>query len=206
MIRINLAKRKQAAYVGAQTKTVFKNAPTLTHMRSSIGTAGVGTLLFRLGLPMVLCGAAYFGFDYYISHQTADMQAELQQIESEKTKIEVELGRIKGFESVKLDLERNEKILHNKIDTIQRLITNRDFAFKSLIGLSQSLPREVWLSDLQETEQGFLIKGNATDVGLVSDLMTKLGQTIYFKEVSLKSTSNDPTGNRAIFELTARRE
>ena len=61
-------------------------------------------------------------------------------------------------------------------------------------------------SELIETDQGFVIKGSATDVGLVGDLMSKLGQTIYFKEVSLKSTSNDPSGTKAIFELTARRE
>lgn len=211
MIKINLARKKhftQSAGATATAKAASGKSMSagLSSIGDSIRGAGITTLFGKVIIPIVLCVGAYFAFDHYLTQQRELMQSEVAQIESEKSKVQAELNRIKGFESVKAELEKNEKILKNKIDTIQRLVTNRDFAFKSLMSLSGSLPREVWLNELTETEQGFNIKGNATDVGLVSDLMTRLGQTAVFKEVTLTSTKNDPALNKAVFELTARRE
>jgi len=36
--------------------------------------------------------------------------------------------------------------------------------------------------------------------------MSRLGRTIYFKEVALRNSSSDPNQKRINFELTARRE
>lgn len=77
---------------------------------------------------------------------------------------------------------------------------------KSMIALSQSLPKDVWLTEITATETNFSIRGNTIDMGLVSDVMSKLGTSIYFKDVSLKGSSTDTTGRQANFELTARRE
>ncbi len=211
MIKINLAKRKQITLSQAASKESTPKGPSAlssigTSLNSAIDSSGIVTILMRVVIPGVFSIAAYFVFEQYIADQRAIMAAELQQITAEKAKIQTELNRISGFETVKAELELNEKILASKIETIQKLIVNRDFAFKSLVNISNSLPREVWLSEFSETDQGFEIKGNATEVSLVGDLMSRLDQTPSFKEVTLKSTTHDPALNQASFELSARRE
>lgn len=216
MIRINLAQKKQASYVGGTKAGSFATmgkggatSVTLTSIKqvfASGSASSFGPILSKIMVPLVLSVAAYFGYDYYVQQQSDEMQQESETISKEKTRIEAELRKIKGFEVVKGELERNELVIRTKIQTIEKLIRGRDFTVKSLVVLSQSLPKEVWLTDLAASEVGYSIKGGTIDIGLVSDFMTKLGQTIYYKDVSLKSTLADPSRRQAAFELTARRE
>jgi Tfp pilus assembly protein PilN len=205
MIRINLAQKKQAS----GTKAGGTNVGTLTsigRMRGASLSPDLLPLIGKILLPLILSVAAFYGYDYYTQQLTDDMQKEMDVVTKERDRIQDELKRIKGFEAVKADLEQNDLILRTKIDTIEKLITGRDFTVKSLVTLSQALPHEVWLTQLDATESSFEFKGGTVDIGVISDLMTHLGQTIYFKDVTLKSTEVDSSGKQATFELTARRE
>ena len=215
MIRINLAQKKQASYVGGSKTGSFASlgkgagGSPMESLKGLVGGGSLGALaplLIKIAVPAVLSVIAYFAFDYYVQQKSTEMTQETELISKEKTRIEAELRKIKGYEVVKAELERNELILRTKIQTIEKLIRGRDFTVKSLVVLSQSLPKEVWLMDMTTTETTYAIKGGTTDIGLVSDLMTKLGQTIYFKDVTLKSTAADPSQRQATFELSARRE
>ena len=113
---------------------------------------------------------------------------------------------IKGYDQQKADLEKNALVINNKITTIEKLVHGKDHTVKALIALSQALPKEVWITEVTATETTFAIRGNTIDMGLVSDVMTKLGGSIYFKDISLKGSSFDANGRQASFELSARRE
>ena len=197
MIRINLALKKQANYIAPKTGTFTPSA-------KSAALSDLAPLLSRILLPLGLCAVAYFAQDYYTQEKLNEMSQESANIEKEKTKIQEELKRIKGFELVKTELDRNEHILSTKIETIEKLIRGRDFTVKTLVSISQSLPREVWLTEVTSNEQGFVLRGGTTDIGLISDVMSRLGKTIYFKDVTLKNTQNEANGKQAVFELTAR--
>ena len=203
MIRINLANKKQASYVAGASAS----SPSPLKSFSSSGSASaMKEVLGRVVFPLLFCVGAYFGYDYYIQTQEDQMKNEVAVINKEKTRIETELARIKGFEVVKTELEQNQEILRNKIDTIEKLIKGRDYAIKSLVAISLSLPKDVWLTELNETDTNFDFKGSTFDLGLISDVMTKLGQTVYFKEVSLNNSATEPDGRQINFELSARRE
>jgi Tfp pilus assembly protein PilN len=165
-----------------------------------------GALLKRILIPIVLSVVLYFGSDFYFEQERDRMAEEKVAVETEKSKIQDELKRIKGFEAVKAELERNELVLKTKIATIEKLIVNRDFTLKTWVALSQSLPKDVWLTDLVVNDQGYAIRASTTDIGLVSDVMTRLGKTIYFKDVTLKQTTSEPNGKKSQFELTARKD
>lgn len=216
MIRINLAQTKQASYVGGGKTGSFSSASSAAggggfSMKNAFagaagGAGGLMPLVTKIALPAILCVAAYYGYDFYTAEKITEMDQEAASITTEKSRIETELRKIKGYDIVKIELERNELILRTKIQTIERLIRGRDFTVKSLVVLSEALPKEVWLSEIITTEQGYTFKGGTLEIGYVSDLMSKLGQTIYFKDVALKSTSTDSNQKQASFELTARRE
>lgn len=207
MIRINLIQKKQPSYVNS-TQASSNSGSKLNAFKnlSAGGLAEFAPILKSIGIPIVIGLAANFGYGYYTDQRTAEMAQESAKLETEKTTIETELKKIKGFETVKIELERNELVLRTKIDTIEKLIRGREFTVKSLVTLAQSMPRDIWMTEVSATETGFEFKGGTVDLGLVSDFMSKLGQTIYYRDVTLKSTAADPNGKQAIFDLTARRD
>jgi Tfp pilus assembly protein PilN len=208
MIRINLIQKKQASYVSGAEGGKSSGGGGLSALQSlsSGGAEGFITLFKSIGIPVILCIAANFGYDYYIQQKTDEMTQEVSKLDSDKERINKELSKIKGFESVKVELERDQLVLRTKIETIEKLIRGRDFTAKSLITLAQAMPRDIWMTEIKATETGFELKGGTVDLGLVSDFMSRLGQTIYFKDVTLKSTATDSSGHQASFELGARRE
>lgn len=203
MIKINLANPKQAAYVGGSGKTGVGQS-FLNSFRDS-GSDWM-PVLKKAGLPLFLCFAASYGFDYYTQTMDEEMLQEIATLEKEKDQIGRELQKIKGFEGVKVELERNELVLRAKIDTIEKLIRGRDYTVKTLIYFAQSVPKDVWMSGFTGTEKNYDIRGSTMDIGLISDFMAALGRSIYFKDITLKSTQTDPNGRQAGFELSARRE
>ena len=206
MIRINLIQKKQASYVNASSGGKTSSGMSALKSLGSGGTAGILALVKSIGIPLVLSLGANFAYDAYVEQRVGEMSQELGKLDQEKEQLNKELQKIKGFESVKVELERSELILRTKIETIEGLIRGRDFTPKSLITLAQAMPHDIWMTEIHATEKDFDFKGGTVDLGLVSDFMSKLGQTIYFKEVTLKTTTSDPNGRQANFELGARRE
>ena len=200
MIRINLIQKKQASYVsGAQKTSTFQ----------TLGKGGFDAflpLIKSMGVPLVLCLAANFGSDFFTQQKLDEMTQETAKLDQEKGKINKELEKIKGYETIKGEIERSGLVLRTKIDTIEKLIRGRDFTVKSLIYLAQSMPKDIWMTEIKATDNAFEVKGGTVDLSLVSDFMAKLGQTIYFKDVNLKSTASDITGTQATFYLGAKKE
>jgi Tfp pilus assembly protein PilN len=117
------------------------------------------------------------------------------------------MKEIQGYEPKKRLLEANEAVIRTKIETIEKLIRNRDFTAKTLIALSQSLPKEVWITEMNQGESYFEIKGSTLDIGLISELMTRLGKSIYFKDVQLRSSGmTDSSGAKSDFVIGGGRD
>ncbi len=206
MIKINLANKKQASYAANESGAKSGTLTSLRALGASADSSELLTIFSRILLPLALCGAAFFVFNYYIELKTTELQIEISNVEKEKTKIQDELKKVRGFEVQKAELEKTEQIINVKINTIEQLIRGKDHTVKAMIALSQALPKDVWIVEVVATEKTFNIRGSTVDMGLVSDVMSKLGTSIYYKDVSLKGSSADPAGRFATFELTARRE
>ncbi len=205
MIKINLAKKKQASYANESSA----KSGTLTSLRAlgaSADSSELVSILSKILLPLALCGVSYFAFNYYIDIKTEELTVEAMNIDKEKIKIQDELKKIRGFEDQKVQLEKTSQVINAKINTIEQLIVGKDHTVKAMIALSQALPKDLWITEITATENSFVIRGNTVDMSLVSDVMSKLGTSIYYKDVSLKGSVSDPTGRQASFELTARRE
>lgn len=206
MIKINLALKKQASYSSDEVAAKGGGLSALKSLGSSADSSELVSILSRILLPLALCGGAFFAYNYVIDLRTEEMSMEVANIDKEKIKIQEELRKIKGFEVQKLELEKTSQVINAKISTIEQLIRGKDHTVKAMIALSQSLPKDVWLTEIVATEKTYSIRGNTVDMGLVSDVMSKLGTSIYYKDVSLKGSTSDSSGRQASFELTARRE
>jgi Tfp pilus assembly protein PilN len=201
MIKINLANKKQVSYASDAA-----NAGMMSSLKS-LGSGELSGILARILIPVGICVGLYFGFEYYIQNKTESMQQEFANLETEKTKIEGELVKIKGFELQKIEIKKTEDAILIKINTVENLIKGRDRTLKELIAIAQSLPKEVWLTDIEGSEDRTLrLKGYATELGMVSDVMSGLSGSVFFKGVNLTKGTTDENTARANFDITARRE
>jgi hypothetical protein len=209
MIKINLVKQRAAPGAAPESGAAdLKSRVNLDALRN-MGQGGGKTLaplFIKIGIPALLAFGANYAYDLYIQGIRDEQAKELAAIAEAKDKIGKQLQKIKGFEVMKTELERNSTVIRAKIDTIEKLIQGRDSTAKTLMSLVQALPKDAWIVDFAQQEKAFTIRGGATEMGLVSDFMSRLGRSIYFKDVGLRTSSSDPAQKRVSFELTARRD
>ena len=203
MIKINLAKKKQASYA---SDAASSSAGMMSSLKT-FGSGDVASILTRILIPVGVCVGLYFGFDYYIQNKIESMQQEFANLETEKTKIQKELVKIKGFEIQKLEIKKTEEAILIKINTVENLIKGRDRTLKELIAIAQSIPKEVWLTEIEGSEDKNLkLRGYATELSMVSDVMSTLSASVFFKGVNLTKGTTDEVTAKANFDITARRE
>lgn len=215
MIKVNLHHRKAAVGVaaGAGGTTAGSLSALIEKFRGGGGTDGFSDPDQK---SAVILGVVYFvllgGGWWWIDQQKAGMLAvvdqEIQGYESKLALLNSELGKTNGYEQIKKSLEADEKTIRTKIETIQELIRDRSTPPKILMTLSETIPKEVWLQEFALRDRRFQIVGNSGNMDVVSDFMKSLEETIFFKNVVLKSSRQETVkGGRlsASFELEAER-
>ncbi len=209
MIKVNLVKKRTVAAAGAGGKVDdLKSRINLDALRNVGQGSGktLAPLFYKIGIPAIFALSANYFYDETIQGIRDEHAKELAAVGEVKDKINKQLQKIKGFEAIKMDLERNSMVIRAKMDTIENLIRGRDFTAKSLISLVQAMPKDAWIVEFSQVEKNYTIRGGAIEYSMVSDFMSRLGRTIYFKEVALRNSSSDPTQKRINFDLTARRD
>ena len=142
MIKINLAKKKQASYAVEAVNTKPGILDALKFADSSDWLA----ILYRVLFPVILSVITYFVYEYYIQVKTDEFQVEVANAEKEKIKLKNELKKYSGFEIKKAELEKIGQTFGLKIKIIEQLIQGKDHTVKSMIALSQSCPKDVWIT------------------------------------------------------------
>jgi type IV pilus assembly protein PilN len=206
MIKINLAKRKQAAFAGAGS-SAGTNAAAVSGMKKfTLDLDRIRDLpLKKAVLPLVLAFAISWIADDLKRQEMVKAEAQLKSVQEIQAKLKVEAGKMKQYEALKKALEEDEKTIRAKLDIIEKLIGDRKTPFLILRSLSTAIPTGVWLSEfkIQGAEASF--KGSAIELRLVSEFIKNLNETVYFNG-SVKFKDIKPEGGLANFELTASRK
>lgn len=196
MIKINLYTRKVAVGVSSGTTTagLGKFSDVIQKLRSGdLSSSGVDvkSLIIQFGLYAVIL----IGGNWYAGEKRtallADVDAQVAVVSSKSTLLTSELSKTSGYEQSKKNLEQDEKTIRTKIETIQELIRDRSAPPKILMTLSEATPKDVWLKELSLQNRKFHIAGMSNGMDVVSDFMKSLEETIYFKNVVLKSSKTD---------------
>ncbi len=203
MIKINLASKKQStlAFDAADSKpSRFK----FDFKFEQLKTSG----LSRIALSVAGAAAVWFLLDSYKKDELEKMDQKITDLTTEQSRLNVEMEKVKGFELIKKTLEADESTIRTKIQTIQKLIADRQNSPKMLFTLASGIPGEVWLSDLKLGKEDVILKGHSVGYTQISDFMKMMMESAYFKDVRLLSTliSKDDTGAEvAQFDLAAKR-
>lgn len=215
MIKINLALRKQAA--GAQSSDAGDKAAGGGGGLGGIKISKVAIDLDQLReLPLrqiAIVVAVYVVGGYvledYKAGEIAKVDATIAGLSAEKSKLTAEAAKMKGYEDLKKSLESDEKIMRTKIETIQKLIADRQSPPKVLISIAEAIPKDVWLQDFKIAKGEVTMKGYSLGFNQISDFMKSLNENVYFTDVGLKNTqqAKDEAGVEvANFELSAKRK
>jgi Tfp pilus assembly protein PilN len=208
MIKINLATKK--ASVQSAGEDGKKSTP--------LG-AGFSKLDLRLDaikdLPIrkiataaLACMAGSYLLDGYKEDEMKKVDAALSKVTAEQTRLRAEVAKSKGFEAMKKQLEADEFSIRTKIETIEKLVADRQTPPKILLAVANTIPAEVWLQTFKMADGEASFRGYATNYNQISDFMKNLNENAYFTDLRLVGTSQtkDSGGSEAAsFELSAKR-
>ena len=118
---------------------------------------------------------------------TMDMRA-IAQLEAERTGLQAELERLKPIVDEVSALDRREKLLNARIETIQRLRSQQRGPVRVLDELSRNLPEQAWLETIDEGGGVYKVAGYALTNFAVADLLRNLQRSREFTGVDLISS------------------
>ncbi len=188
MIKVNLLNpgKKDLAQGGTADAPAMDAEKPADQYNNPAVIAGVG-----LGLAII-------GLIWWMQVSELD---DIKRLHSErqarKTQLEGVLKTIAELESTKMMLEE-------KVKVIERLKGQQKNCVKMMDFVSASLPRWVWLTELEFSGSKVTIKGKALSSNLVADFITKLKGTNHFENINFDGTSTSRTGQMEIqdFSLT----
>jgi type IV pilus assembly protein PilN len=109
-------------------------------------------------------------------------------LEEEKAGLQVELERLKPIITEVNALEQREKLLHARLNTIQRLRGNQRGPVRVFDELSRNLPEQAWLEAIDEGGGVYKVAGYALTNFAVADLLRNLQRSSEFTGVDLVSS------------------
>jgi type IV pilus assembly protein PilN len=109
-------------------------------------------------------------------------------LEEEKAGLQAELERLKPIITEVNALEQREKLLHTRLNTIQRLRGNQRGPVRIFDELSRNLPEQAWLEAIDESAGVYKVAGYALTNFAVADLLRNLQRSSEFTGVDLVSS------------------
>ena len=129
------------------------------------------------GATVILIGtAALIGWWFLtLRQQSAQLDIDLTQAETETRQIRSVLEQVRKFESQKA-------MLQQRVTLIEQLRKGQYAPVHLLDEVSKSLPDRLWLSELTQTGADFTIGGMTDSMTAVSDFVANLEGTRWFKK------------------------
>ena len=185
MIRINLLATDRVAVAKAPRASLIPPAQRLT----------VGAAL------IVLLTAGGIGWWYWsLSSESARLDAEIARAETETQQLRSVLSQVQKSETRKAQLQQ-------RVTLIEQLRKGQTAPVHLLDELSRSVPDRLWLTAMTEQGGAFTIDGQTTSLTALSDFVTNLEGSDWFKRpveiVDSQVDHNAQTGELVHFTVKA---
>lgn len=204
MIKINLNLRKnQGARSGTSILSDLEATLEkfgLKNPTEALQKSGLLNTALQIGIILVVGFTLSALLDRYKAYRVKDSSIRIDELNREVAKVDTELRKYSGYEKTKEELENTDKAIRTKIATIEELIAGRGQSVKVLISLSESTPKKLWFTNLKvapkslsskdPNDKGMVqIQGESYGLGEVSDFMSLLESSAYFRDVKLQNSS-----------------
>ena len=167
MIKINLAPTRRR-------RAVAFRLPTLP---------GLGLVFGLLGALAIIGLAGYW---VLLNREAGRLQSDIATAEKELASLKTAIAEGNRFKQNKEDLERRLAL----IDLIAR---NQARPVYLLDAVADAIPRDLWLTAIEEKQNQLRFAGSAFSPTAVADFMANLRRSGKFKDVDLIVSRQDPT-------------
>jgi Tfp pilus assembly protein PilN len=145
--------------------------------------------------------------DGFRAERLGEVDRQIAEIERQKAVVNAGLAKVKGYEAIKKQLEDDEQSIRTKLAVLNKLLENRNAPSKLMLQVAQSIPDEVWLTDLKTNATNVRLAGATPGYSQVSDFIKALNSTSQFGEITLSEIKESVTANKdqrvQQFELSA---
>ena len=115
----------------------------------------------------------------------SSMNTRLELATNQKAILDRQLGTLREKTKKVEDLEKNKKLLGEKLTTIAKLKANKTGPVHLLDDITKSIPDRAWLTGIRQKPEGLEFSGVALDPQTVSSFMTQLGTSKWIGNVEL---------------------
>jgi type IV pilus assembly protein PilN len=160
----------------------------------TLGTVGQK---LTVGCSLILVLAALFiGWRYWaLGRESAQLDAEIAAAQQETTRLHSVIQQVQQFEQRKAQLQQ-------RVVLIEQLRKGQTGPVHMLDQISRALPQMLWLTELKQTGTDVLIDGKATSLTGLSEFVSNLEASGYFKRsVEIVSTTTETTTQPGAGEL-----
>jgi Tfp pilus assembly protein PilN len=200
MIKINLATRKQSGLSGEVKSQSIGKKVNFDQLKD--------LPLRKVLLPVLVGIAASYYLESFKEEEIKKLDDVFAKVNQETTRLQNEVSKFKDIESIKTSLDEDEVVIRTKLETIQKLIEDRGSSYRVLTALSNTLPKNIWLTEIRMEKTEVELVGMSLDLNHISDFMKGLEENAFFTGVELKGTRQvrDTSGvDASTFELKAKR-
>ena len=100
--------------------------------------------LGKIFFAIFSCFLANQGLQYWEGRELAILDQKISKMNEEAEQIKRESGKYASYEAVQKQVETDTKEVSSKLDTIRKLMSDRNGPVKIVAALSSAIPREVW--------------------------------------------------------------
>jgi type IV pilus assembly protein PilN len=154
-----------------------------------------------IGCTSILVVAALFvGWRYWtLNQESARLDKDIADAQQEISRLRAIINQVQDFEKQKTELQQ-------RVALIEDLRKNQTGPVHMLDQVSRALPPSVWLTELKQAPDGITIDGRCTGLTSLSDFVSNLEATGYFKrsiEIVSSQTDTNTTGEVTRFSIKA---
>lgn len=136
---------------------------------------------------ILLLAVLFVGWRYWsLSRQSTQLDAEIAASQQETTRLHSVIQQVQQFEQRKAQLQQ-------RVVLIEQLRKGQTGPVHMLDQISRAMPPMLWLTEVRQSGTDVLIDGKATTLTGLSDFVTNLEGSGYFKRsIEIVSTTTEP--------------
>jgi len=159
-------------------------APHRRRKRIRISLAGIPSLGLAFGLLGALAIAGIGGYWFLLDREAGRLQSEVATAGKELASLKTAIAEGNRFKKEKEDLER-------RVGLIEQITRNQARPVYLLEAVAEAVPRDLWLTVLEEKQNRLRFAGKAFSATAVADFMANLRRSGRFKDVDLVVSRQD---------------
>ncbi len=135
------------------------------------------------------------------------MNYSIQKVNADIAQIKASAMQFQDYAAKKAQLENDAKAYRQKLEVLSTVMEGRSIPAKMLLQISQTIPKDVWLTDFNVGSKDVSFSGQSMSYDQISEFLKSVQSSSYFTGVILKNVEQNKKNEKKYqsFSITAKR-